>query len=116
MRYLSYPHHLRLKYYIAADKNECTIRDKPCGDNAECENEIGSFKCTCHGGYSMEDGGCVNINECNGESAQCDPNADCRDTDGSYTCTCKEAFEDVNGDGKRCLVKLASKCLTVTTI
>ena len=35
---------------IISDENEC-ITYQPCDANATCENNVGSFRCTCKNGY-----------------------------------------------------------------
>lgn len=44
----SYPSSL----VLLADINECTDTDGFCGPAANCSNLIGSYKCTCHFGYT----------------------------------------------------------------
>lgn len=40
------------------DVDECEIPGAVCRDHSICSNTIGSFECTCHGGYRFEDGKC----------------------------------------------------------
>ena len=35
------------------DVKECTINPMKCGDNAQCHEAPGSFRCTCNAGYKM---------------------------------------------------------------
>ena len=61
----------------------------------------------CGSGLVLDNGngGCVDLNECTNQLDDCDANATCNNTLGSYTCTCDSAFQDLVGDGKRCVDK-----------
>ncbi|XP_048589459.1 fibrillin-1 [Nematostella vectensis] len=88
-----------LDFFI--DIDECAVsRDSPCDKNAECNNTVGSYKCTCKPGYTGDGKTCQDIDECaiSGDSP-CDKNAECNNTVGSYTCTCNPGY---TGDGKTC--------------
>ncbi|KAJ7380173.1 hypothetical protein OS493_010884 [Desmophyllum pertusum] len=38
---------------IIGDIDECSANDpKPCNENADCSNTIGSYKCTCNNGFT----------------------------------------------------------------
>ncbi len=39
-----------------ADVNECTLGLDDCGANSACDNTIGSYECTCDGGFEGVDG------------------------------------------------------------
>ena len=40
-------------HLIIADTNECNIYEV-CGDVAECENVVGTYKCNCPDGYTFD--------------------------------------------------------------
>eukprot|EP00933_Yihiella_yeosuensis_P067926 TRINITY_DN7308_c0_g1_i1.p1 TRINITY_DN7308_c0_g1~~TRINITY_DN7308_c0_g1_i1.p1 ORF type:complete len:1115 (+),score=210.69 TRINITY_DN7308_c0_g1_i1:163-3507(+) len=71
-----------------------------CHPNATCINTVGSFKCSCGGGFHGDFSGkqCENVDECVIGSHNCDDNARCKDTYGSFTCTCMAGFK---GTGTR---------------
>lgn len=37
--------------FVDADNNECSDRTHSCDMNAECNNTLGSHKCTCKDGF-----------------------------------------------------------------
>ena len=41
--------------------NECSVLPDVCGDNARCENTMGSFRCMCNDGFEMRDGTCQGL-------------------------------------------------------
>lgn len=112
---------LKLCDYIK-DIDECSL-DNECDTNANCNNTIGSYYCTCDVGYSGNgrncDGLCLkwillpvqpfenmlfiqlnlDINECIDGSNDCHGNADCINTAGSYSCMCQVGF---SGNGTFC--------------
>ncbi|XP_033106654.1 fibrillin-1-like [Anneissia japonica] len=87
----------RAEYYFV-DDDECDLQTHECDANAQCENTIGSYDCTCNEGYSGDGFECTDINECD-QTNQCDTNAECANTAGSYDCTCNDGYE---GDGSQC--------------
>ena len=81
--------------------------------NAACENNDGSFSCSCNEGYNGDGTNTcegkqalyyttwlngrshvLDTNEC--DSDPCTMNAACDNTDGSFSCSC---FEGFNGNG-----------------
>ncbi len=49
----------------------------------------------------------MEVNECEVDNGGCPADATCTDTVGSRVCTCNAGFEDVNGDGSKCMDKCA---------
>ena len=45
------------KYFFTQDVDECSDGTAQCGLNAECENEEGSYRCTCLAGYLRDENG-----------------------------------------------------------
>ncbi|XP_075463111.1 latent-transforming growth factor beta-binding protein 4 isoform X4 [Ascaphus truei] len=70
-----------------ADVNECA-NSTFCGDNAVCQNLIGSFRCTCNWGYEMSSEGqhCVDVDECLEYGVSLCGTRRCQNTPGSYKC------------------------------
>ena len=104
-----------------ANIDECDEDVDECSDNADCDDTIGSYTCTCHDGWFGDGFECLDSDEC-AESAiqvhnvtadplynstECSVNAECANTDGSYNCTCNWGyFEPENPDdhgGETCL-------------
>ena len=113
------------------DIDECTSDLHNCDNNAECEDSIGSYSCTCIPGYSGDGYICSSkpnyhdynyvicttdpiifspdVNECEGLTHNCNEStAYCEDTDGSYVCICSTGY---SGDGDNC----SSRCTCVRT-
>ncbi|RWS22373.1 fibrillin-2-like isoform X12 [Leptotrombidium deliense] len=75
------------------DDNLCLLLRNPCGDNMECENVLGQFKCHmkkvnsthCPDGYKMNSSYCEDINECEDQSKCAKPKV-CNNYEGGYTC------------------------------
>lgn len=77
---------------------ECN-HDKLCkGDNAECVNIDGVFKCRCPKGFEMEIGGCIKLNPCS--SGPCEHY--CTATENGYICSCRDGYIVSNEDPKLC--------------
>ena len=49
-------------YIVFLDINECLTN--PCGNNAACFNNPGSFSCQCAAGYTSRPSGCVGKETC----------------------------------------------------
>ena len=60
---LLYPHKLNIAliHSCNTDIDECT--SKPCHSNAECDNTLGSFFCTCSSGFEGD-----GVNSCTGKT------------------------------------------------
>ena len=76
------------------DINECESRN--CPENSTCENNVGSFTCTCNTGYDGEL--CLDVDECLANGT-CDEHAECTNTIGSYSCNCNKGYY---GAGRVC--------------
>ncbi|CAH3138252.1 unnamed protein product, partial [Pocillopora meandrina] len=81
------------------DLNECTDGTHSCDKDAECNNNLGSYKCTCKHGFHGNGTNCTDLDECSDGTHNCDVNADCNNTLGSYKCSCKDGF---HGNGTNC--------------
>ncbi|XP_066020906.1 uncharacterized protein [Pocillopora verrucosa] len=81
------------------DLNECTDGTHSCDKDAECNNTLGSYKCTCKHGFHGNGTNCTDLDECTDETHTCDVNAKCNNTLGSYKCKCKHGF---HGNGTNC--------------
>ncbi|XP_078384224.1 uncharacterized protein LOC144666717 [Oculina patagonica] len=82
-----------------SDLDECKTRTDNCDVNADCENTVGSYTCTCKSGYEGDGKTCKDLDECKTATEYCDVNAQCNNIVGSYSCACKAGFK---GDGKNC--------------
>ncbi|XP_067238716.1 adhesion G protein-coupled receptor E1 isoform X2 [Chanodichthys erythropterus] len=87
------------------DEDECKSEPPICGENATCNNTIGSFHCLCQEGFTpthnftQVDGiKCQDINECVNQSIDCGPNAKCVNSEGGYFCTCETGYFSSNGN------------------
>ena len=92
-----------------ADVNECSI-ENICPVNADCNNSVASFDCTCRDGYETVVKGsitaCIDIDECLIDKP-CDVEAICINNDGSFECQCNPGF---TGTGITCTD--VDECLT----
>ncbi|KAH8853280.1 Fibrillin-1 [Schistosoma japonicum] len=74
------------------DINECieglsSGRSACEGEGMTCENQPGSYNCSCNSGFSLaSDGTCVDINECTSSYNPCAVGQQCRNLIGSYQC------------------------------
>ena len=103
----------RLVSHTCRDYNECGDEtDEPenlCGDNTVCNNQPGTYSCTCADGYHKLGIGenainfCIDIDECVVDFAtnphNCHADADCTNEDGTFECDCLDGF---SGDGVNC--------------
>ncbi|KAF8375666.1 hypothetical protein PRIPAC_82095, partial [Pristionchus pacificus] len=83
------------------DIDECL--KNPCeGQNRECHNTIGSFKCPCVPGFREIPGvkDCIDDNECDRGNFTCNDFSFCKNTIGSYECVCQNGFKEVGRDDK----------------
>ncbi|XP_022778804.1 L-rhamnose-binding lectin CSL3-like, partial [Stylophora pistillata] len=85
--------------------NECTSGTHDCDANAECNNTLGSYNCTCKDGFHGNGTRCTDLDECASGTHGCDVNAECNNILGSYNCTCIYGF---NGNGTNCTEKVWS--------
>ncbi|GMS93257.1 hypothetical protein PENTCL1PPCAC_15432, partial [Pristionchus entomophagus] len=86
------------------DVDECSLEGKnPCdGQNRECHNTRGSFKCPCVPGFREIPGvkDCVDDDECARGNFTCNDFSFCKNTIGSYECVCQNGFKEVGRDDK----------------
>lgn len=83
---------------------ECSDGTDTCGPNYKCNEEPGSYSCSCLPGFEEHDTGtvdakCVDVDECSLQTHRCHAHAACTDASGSYTCSCKTGY---SGDGFHC--------------
>uniref|UniRef100_A0AAY4EMS3 Adhesion G protein-coupled receptor L4 n=1 Tax=Denticeps clupeoides TaxID=299321 RepID=A0AAY4EMS3_9TELE len=113
-------------------KNECTDDDECekvahiCGNHATCSNTVGSYYCTCVGGFKSTDGKtdfmpndgtyCADINECE-DQRRCGQFSHCHNTNGSFYCTCQRDYKTSSGtrtfrpeSGTKCLKNNLPDC------
>jgi len=45
---------------LTPDENECNSKPPPCA-NADCENEVGSYHCACHAGFTNNGTHCIGM-------------------------------------------------------
>ena len=79
-----------------------------------CQNNVGSYSCTCNAGYKKNGHSCegilsnllykisikyLDIDECTDGVDDCDINGECTNTIGSFACNCKSGY---SGDGTEC--------------
>ncbi|XP_056144402.1 adhesion G protein-coupled receptor E2 [Lampris incognitus] len=95
-----------------SDYNECVDEDDPdfehpCGEDAVCENTVGSFYCKCADGFRSSSkasdftpetsGTCKDINECLENGDICGPNTECLNAIPFYACICNVGFISTTG-------------------
>ncbi|XP_038636239.1 neurogenic locus Notch protein-like [Scyliorhinus canicula] len=73
--------------------------NNPCGPNASCTQQDGSFRCSCVTGYTWNGSVCTDVNECQSGSHDCHSSASCFNSPGSFQCVCKAGH---TGDGRNC--------------
>ncbi|XP_038636237.1 neurogenic locus Notch protein-like [Scyliorhinus canicula] len=64
--------------------------NNPCGTNASCTQQDGSFRCSCVTGYIWNGSVCTVIDVC--VNNPCGPNASCTQQDGSFRCSCVTGY------------------------
>ena len=57
-----YDHKSKL-FFVDLDTNECTEGKHDCDVNAECNNTLASYKCTCKDGYEGNGTNCTGQSE-----------------------------------------------------
>jgi hypothetical protein len=67
-----------------------------CSSDANCNNTIGSYTCTCNTGDTGNGTSCTDDDECAAGTDNCAANATCSNTAGSFTCGCNPGYA---GDG-----------------
>lgn len=78
------------------DINECL--KSPCDVNANCNDTIGSYTCSCKSGFNKQGDKCVDVNEC--LTTPCHSKAACKNTNGSFSCgPCETGY---SGNGFNC--------------
>uniref|UniRef100_A0A8P4KFM7 Growth arrest-specific protein 6 n=1 Tax=Dicentrarchus labrax TaxID=13489 RepID=A0A8P4KFM7_DICLA len=81
------------------DVNECSSNNGGC--NQECNNTMGSYRCSCHQGYMLVGRHmCNDVNECK-DPGVCGT-ARCQNKEGSYDCLCDIGYIYDN-ETKSCL-------------
>nr|XP_033775586.1 fibrillin-1 isoform X2 [Geotrypetes seraphini] len=75
------------------DINECKMIPSLC-THGKCRNTIGSFKCRCDSGFSLdsEERNCTDIDECRISPDVCGEGT-CVNTPGDFECACFEGYE-----------------------
>ncbi|NXD85850.1 FBN2 protein, partial [Halcyon senegalensis] len=75
------------------DINECKVFPGMCM-NGKCRNTIGSFKCRCNSGFTldMEERNCTDIDECRISPDLCGSGT-CVNAPGSFECECFDGYE-----------------------
>uniref|UniRef100_A0A3P8Y7W9 Latent-transforming growth factor beta-binding protein 1 n=1 Tax=Esox lucius TaxID=8010 RepID=A0A3P8Y7W9_ESOLU len=84
------------------DINECANMTV-CGENAFCQNLIGTYQCVCDQGYTATSDGkaCVDEDECVTMQDVCGT-ARCENADGSFTCECPREGEEFDTRSGQC--------------
>uniref|UniRef100_A0A0G4I061 EGF-like domain-containing protein n=1 Tax=Chromera velia CCMP2878 TaxID=1169474 RepID=A0A0G4I061_9ALVE len=89
------------------DLNECHGNLDPCQDHAACNNNEGSFFCSCNAGYQESSGTsseCIDVDECSDSLHSCSI-ADhfvCENSVGSFMCKCDDGYV-ASGSPTECL-------------
>ena len=69
------------------DIDECSSNTHQCNAKQKCENNDGSYSCSCRTGYDRaSDGSCSDINECFSADHGCQIGFTCKNTAGSFWC------------------------------
>ena len=94
------------------DIDECSFGIHSCHQSAVCENNDGSYTCSCRNGFEDISNititnkntssllvQCSDIDECSVEVSPCDENATCHNNVGNFSCICHPGL---TGDGQDC--------------
>ncbi|XP_041071625.1 uncharacterized protein LOC121293089 isoform X4 [Carcharodon carcharias] len=87
------------KLYFKTETFIDVCLNNPCGPNASCTQQDGSFRCSCVTGYTWNGSVCTDVNECQSGSHDCHSSASCFNSPGSFQCVCKAGY---TGDGRNC--------------
>ncbi|XP_041443708.1 adhesion G protein-coupled receptor E1 [Xenopus laevis] len=105
----------------AQDISECLENPKICGENIQCRNTLGGYKCVCHSGYQTnknktefchneKNNTCEDINECLENKNICGANAHCNNTVGEYKCVCHSGYQTKGNKTEFCHNETYTKC------
>ncbi|XP_030621883.1 latent-transforming growth factor beta-binding protein 4 [Chanos chanos] len=85
------------------DINECANKTV-CGENAICQNLIGTYQCMCDQGYEATGDGrvCVDINECVIMPDVCGT-ARCENVEGTFMCVCPSEDQEFDPRMVQCV-------------
>ncbi|XP_054748917.2 uncharacterized protein LOC129254474 [Lytechinus pictus] len=90
--------------FQCADLDECmSDATNDCGTQAKCENNVGSYSCSCNTGYSLQPNqrDCIDVDECESGIDACDENSACVNNNGSYICICNDGYQ-LQSDNRTC--------------
>ncbi|XP_052786246.1 uncharacterized protein LOC128221685 [Mya arenaria] len=93
-------------YSHMRDINECTSdATNRCEEKTTCNDTVGSYTCSCSGGFNIDADGrhCNDVNECESVYPRlcADDQQTCLNTRGSYQCVCLSGYSK-SSDGKSC--------------
>ncbi|XP_038063967.1 hemicentin-1-like isoform X2 [Patiria miniata] len=101
------------------DVNECEENVGLC--DHQCQNTLGSYRCSCNRGFEPRGSACVDIDECERPNACASRDQQCTNTRGSFTCitVCQSGFERApNGscaDINECSNPILNRCSRIQT-
>ncbi|KAI4878331.1 hypothetical protein NFI96_010152 [Prochilodus magdalenae] len=81
------------------DIDECVVRSHNCAPGLQCQNTIGSFRCSpkqqrCLTGFTQDPhGNCIDVDECVMGTHRCGEGQVCHNTPGSYRCDCQPGYQ-----------------------
>ncbi|XP_072300250.1 thrombomodulin-like [Eucyclogobius newberryi] len=82
---------------LCVDVDECSEDRTLCSGQGEaCENEEGTYKCTCQEDYDLLGGVCVDSSICFDCEHFCD------EVEGAFACTCRNGFRVLPEDPTKC--------------
>ena len=81
------------------DIDECALNLDNCHPQARCTNTVGSFTCSCNGGFTGPGVSCADDQECLDNTHNCHKHATCINTYGSFECACNQGL---SGNGRFC--------------